>query len=243
MAWIKVESCVARHRKFLAAGPAASWLWLCGLAYCQEGLTDGFIPCQALPLLGPPSPHGLKAKLVAVGLWDEVDGGWRVHDYLEHNHSASYVGAIRSERRVAGARGGVVSGEARRSKQTVETNTEANHEANPKQTSNPAKHSNSIATATRSAPLIARRRLDAAWEGPKGLYVPQRKHSDFIQLRNHPGAEAELWAWYGEVADAWQGSPGADMLKFWTARFEEKWPALASTAEDRRLPAWARSTS
>ena len=87
----------------------------------------------------------------------------------------------------------------------------------------------------RPAPIIARRRLDAAWEGPKGLYVPQRKHSDFIQLRDHPNAERELLAWYGEVAEAWSGSPGADMMKFWTARYDEKWPA-----PDSRLPAWAR---
>ena len=87
----------------------------------------------------------------------------------------------------------------------------------------------------RQSPIIARRRLDAAWEGPKGLYVPQRKHSDFIQLRDHPNAERELLTWYGEVAEAWSGSPGADMMKFWTARYDEKWPA-----PDSRVPAWAR---
>ena len=44
MAWVRIESSVARHKKFQQAGPAASWLWLCGLLYCQEGLTDGVIP-------------------------------------------------------------------------------------------------------------------------------------------------------------------------------------------------------
>ena len=52
MAWLKIESSVARNRKFVQAGPAPSWLWVCSLAYCQEGLTDGYIPREALPYLG-----------------------------------------------------------------------------------------------------------------------------------------------------------------------------------------------
>lgn len=76
-----------------------------------------------------------------------------------------------------------------------------------------------------SQSLVARRRLHAAWEGEKGLYVPQQKHSDFVALRNHPDADRELHAWYADVAATWTGSPGADMIKFWTARFDEKWPA------------------
>ncbi len=121
MAWMKVESSVARHRKFVQAGPAASWLWLCGNAYCQEGLTDGFIPCEALEYLGVKQPRRLVPALVKAALWDDVDGGWRVHDYLDHNKTADEVQRIRSERRAAGARGGVASGEAR-SKRTGEAN-------------------------------------------------------------------------------------------------------------------------
>lgn len=92
-------------------------------------------------------------------------------------------------------------------------------------------------TATASAlsrvPLVAKRRLHAAWEGEKGLYVPLVKHQDFVALRNHPGADDELHAWYEQVAASWQGSPGADMIKFWTARFEERWPAQVPVATKR----------
>lgn len=92
-----------------------------------------------------------------------------------------------------------------------------------------------------SQPLVGRRRLHAAWEGEKGLYVPQSKHSDFVALRNHPNADHELYKWYAEVAAAWVGSPGADMIKFWTARFDEKWPAPASIQQPTtRRPAWAQ---
>src|SRR3990167_2110813 len=114
MAWIKVESSVARNRKFVKAGPAPSWLWLCGLAYCQEGLTDGFIPTEALSFLGVKPARPLASPLVLARLWVDVDGGWQVHDYLEHNKPASEVRRIQGERKVAGIHGGKASGESRR---------------------------------------------------------------------------------------------------------------------------------
>lgn len=106
MAWLKIESSVARHRKFVQAGPAAAWLWVCGLAYCQEGLTDGFIPREALAYLGVKNLRPLVSHLVAAGLWDEVDDGWQVHDYLAHNKPASEIRRINSERRAGGKLGG-----------------------------------------------------------------------------------------------------------------------------------------
>lgn len=107
MAWVRVETSVPRHHKFLKAGPAPSWLWLCGLAYCQEGLTNGFIPFEALPMLGvPKSAHRLAAALVSCGLWETADGGWRIHDYLEHNRSSEEVGEIKDKRREYGKLGG-----------------------------------------------------------------------------------------------------------------------------------------
>ena len=93
---------------------------------------------------------------------------------------------------------------------------------------------------TRQSPIISRRRLDAAWEGAKGLYVPQRKHTDFVAIRNHSGADTELFAWYEQVAETWVGSPGGDMMKFWTARFDEKWPA-SGAASKRAFGSWRPS--
>lgn len=141
MAWLKIESSVARNRKFVKAGPAPSWLWVCGLAYCQEGLTDGFIPTEALEYLGVKNSKQLAAHLVTAGLWDVVEGGWQVHDYLEHNRSQADVEAIRQARRDAGAEGGRASGESRRKQRPKQTLHAV--EANPKQPSNP-----STATAT-----------------------------------------------------------------------------------------------
>jgi len=153
MAWVRIESSVARHRKFQQAGPAASWLWICGLAYCQEGLTDGFIPVEALPYLGVKSPVRQAAALVAAGLWQACPGGWQVHDYLDHNREASTIRRVQDDRRKAGSEGGRASALMRRvlavqqgaeasPKQVASATTEANlkqgAEANLKQPANPA---------------------------------------------------------------------------------------------------------
>lgn len=97
-----------------------------------------------------------------------------------------------------------------------------------------------------AAPLIRRRRRDAAFEAPR-VYVPQRLHDDLIGLRNHAGAAPELLAWYARIADEWTtgpragDTPNADMFAFWRARFAEQWPPTpTATPAEARLPAWAR---
>ena len=61
------------------------------------------------------------------------------------------------------------------------------------------------------------------------MYVLQKQHRHFVDLRR--GNEAELLAWYGQVADEWESGarstdqPDPDMFKFWTARYSERWPA------------------
>ena len=100
MPHVRIETSVPRHPKFLKAGPVASWLWLCGNCYCQDGLTDGFIPREVVPTLGLPVNRTMLrdaiAKLVEVRLWETRDGGWQVHDYLSHNRSADHVRTIRA---------------------------------------------------------------------------------------------------------------------------------------------------
>ena len=126
MSWVRIDDHAPEHRKQLAAGPAACWLWLCGLAYAnRQPQHDGFIPTAALLGLG----CGAKAprdatRLVEVGLWERVDGGWQIHDYHAYQLTPEQI-RVRSE---SGRSGGVRSGETRRSKR------EANGEANAKQT-------------------------------------------------------------------------------------------------------------
>jgi hypothetical protein len=106
MAYVQVDCSVARNRKLVKAGPAPSWLWLCGLCYCQEGQTDGFIPTEALPYLGVKNAKQLSFHLEQAGLWDVVPGGWQVHDYLEKNKSAEEIAELKAKRGSGGKLGG-----------------------------------------------------------------------------------------------------------------------------------------
>jgi hypothetical protein len=121
MPQIRLESTVRHHPKFLRAGPAACWLYACGIGYCQDHLTDGFIPAECLDQLGPVSEAGwnsltrLVQRLVDPDLWEAVDGGWRVHDYLDHNKTAEAVLKLKGTRRGAASKGGKRSWEVRSS--------------------------------------------------------------------------------------------------------------------------------
>lgn len=100
MVWLKLDDQIAHHPKFIAAGPLASWLWVCGNGYCNKYLTDGFIPRSALRALGTvPSPDKWAERLVAVGLWEKVDGGYHVHDFVHYNPTAADVKAKRESER------------------------------------------------------------------------------------------------------------------------------------------------
>lgn len=119
MAWLRIDDTVPEHRKMLQAGPAACWLWVCGIAYCQRQLTDGFIPEVALPMLGVGSRvKKLADALVTAGLFECADGGYRIHDYHDHNATRDEAmerrQELRRKRAAAGRQGGLRSGEARR---------------------------------------------------------------------------------------------------------------------------------
>ena len=91
MSWVRIDDHAPRHPKQLQAGPLACWLWVCGLSYCSEHLTDGNIPSAALVTFNIPKPEREAERLVAVGLWDVTDTGYRVHDYHEYQPSKGQV--------------------------------------------------------------------------------------------------------------------------------------------------------
>src|SRR5262245_1736507 len=110
MGYVKLDDNIADHPKFVAAGPEASWLWICALCYCQRLQTDGFIPTRILRELYlqivdtaeqesntnrtqiVARSYRVRRRLVEVGLLEIVAEGYMVHDYLDYN-------ASRAERR------------------------------------------------------------------------------------------------------------------------------------------------
>lgn len=119
MGWVKIDDGAPEHRKLLEAGAVAAWLWVCGLAYCnRQKARDGFIPAAKVAALYPVCNAKREAdRLVAVGLWDVVEGGYVVHDYHEFQPSAEAAEERRQKRSSAGKLGGIRSGTARSSKQ------------------------------------------------------------------------------------------------------------------------------
>jgi hypothetical protein len=107
MPWVKVDDSFPDHPKARAAGVAGRDLFLKSLCYSAKYLTDGFIPTAVVSdwikgfcrhesdavsrLLHPPPGF-------SHGLWEEVEGGYRIHDYLDYAPSKEQV---RAERRAA----------------------------------------------------------------------------------------------------------------------------------------------
>lgn len=185
MTWLKIESSVPRNRKFLKAGPAASWLWVCGIAYCQEGLTDGYIPREALPTLGVvKDADRLATKLVISGLWDACEeGGWRVHDYLHYNRSAAEVAEIRASR----AAGGKLGGRPNKPSEKPSDSTEGLPDKTLPLTfpANPVNPSTATATgsATASASLTDQKELRTAAKTPRALALEPNDDGNFAVIQ------------------------------------------------------------
>lgn len=112
MAWVKLDDQAPRNAKLLRAGPAAAWMWVCGIAHCQAHLSEGFIAEIAIPMIGVTGAERSKKLadvLVICGLFDRVDGGYMVHDYLDFNETKAQALARKtslSAKRVAAGRAG-----------------------------------------------------------------------------------------------------------------------------------------
>lgn len=165
--WFKLDSAFTEHKKFLFVGPNASYLHIAAIAWCSRNMTDGLIPHGQVDRLvnwtgvseyNPARetedyvaayrifPYALAERLVAVGLWEDAEDGYQVHDYLEWQRSAEEWEQLSQQRSENGSRGGKASGVARQPKQTKQKRSKAeanakqngskprsNHEANAKQ--------------------------------------------------------------------------------------------------------------
>ena len=86
MSWVYLDDQFPDHPKVVQAGGDAAWLFVCGLAYCKRYGTEGAIPKpQVARLSDRRQPGKLAARLVDVGLWDDLGDQWQVHDWCEWN--------------------------------------------------------------------------------------------------------------------------------------------------------------
>lgn len=94
MAWVRLDDHIDEHPKVAMLGDSAFALYITAIVYCNRNLTDGFIPrmvglgklryCSGDPL-------EVISEIVAAGLWEVVQGGWRIHDFLDYQPSRAQV--------------------------------------------------------------------------------------------------------------------------------------------------------
>lgn len=93
MAWVRLDDKAMTHPKIVGLSDKAFRLWVWGLAYCQQHLTNGFIPVAAVTI----AQIKTALELVKAMLWEPNDTGWLVHDYLDWNDSRELVAQKRLE--------------------------------------------------------------------------------------------------------------------------------------------------
>jgi hypothetical protein len=100
--WVKLEDDFSENPKIAGLSDSALALWVTGLAYCNRNLTDGFIPSQVgLGQLRYCDGNAVPPirELEATGLWDEIPGGWEVHDFHDYQPTKEAVLAERAAAR------------------------------------------------------------------------------------------------------------------------------------------------
>lgn len=112
---MKLDDRFPEHPKVskLAANvrPLAVFLHICGLCWCNSHLTDGRIPKTFLTRLGAGmDAETIAAHLVSVGLWEEDETDYIIHDFHDFQPSRYEVEARRKHitkaRKSAGSKGG-----------------------------------------------------------------------------------------------------------------------------------------
>lgn len=120
MGWVRLEDDFYDNRKLGEAGPLAELLWIRSLAWVNRNTQDGVLPphqvrrladfAEDCDYLGKPQlPAMLAERLVAAGLWEEVENGYLIHNYHDFQPSAEEVMAKRvllsQKRSLAGRKG------------------------------------------------------------------------------------------------------------------------------------------
>lgn len=133
MAWVKLDDAMPQHPKVMAAGVQAFALDVAGICYSNKHATDGFIADYALPAVLPSlaSPKRWANKLVEVGRWYRVEGGYEIHDVQDYQPTAAQQKELSKKRAEAGRRGGTKSGASRRSNREATAKQVASTEPNP----------------------------------------------------------------------------------------------------------------
>jgi len=97
MTWLKTDDRYPEHRKVRRLTDGAYRLHHTAMCACAKDETDGYVTVEDVADM----EHGNRLRkhidaLVSADLWEEVSGGWMIHDYLDYNPSHASLVAKRA---------------------------------------------------------------------------------------------------------------------------------------------------
>jgi hypothetical protein len=105
--WVRVDTRFTTHPKVLEIGPLGEALWLRGLCYAGEHLTDGFVPAAFVRRMNDIDGEDIADRLLDAGLWTQAEGGYQIHEYLSWQRSRDEAADISIKRSESGRKGGL----------------------------------------------------------------------------------------------------------------------------------------
>jgi len=88
MTWIKLDDTLPNNPKILPLSDKAFRLYIEGLCYANQYLTDGFLAQAVVNRLESGNAY---QELLDAGLWIDVEAGAQIHDYCKHQTSRKVV--------------------------------------------------------------------------------------------------------------------------------------------------------
>jgi hypothetical protein len=101
--YIRVDVLLNSNRKLDGARSSVKWTLIEMWLHCGQHLTDGFVRDAVWLATGTANA---RAELVRRDLAHRVDGGYEMHDYLQHQRSRAEVMELKKKRAEAGRKGG-----------------------------------------------------------------------------------------------------------------------------------------
>lgn len=93
MPWVKLDDGLWSHPKINGVSNDALALYICGLSYAGQYVTDGMLSYAIVERLAAFRRTGpsVTEELVDARLWERVERGFQIHDYLGYNKSRDEI--------------------------------------------------------------------------------------------------------------------------------------------------------
>lgn len=203
MDWVKLLTDLEGHPKVLAAGNAATGVYVRSLAYCGKYETDGCVPKEwAEQAVAREGQQDLPGRLVDQGLWEESEAGYQIRDFTEVNRSKEQMNELRETRSIAGEKGGKANGKAKRkqkqgkshSSSSSNSSSSSSGKQKPDPNELPADFDPQLAEAARRCLPILHRTAEARSAKPVHL-LPVARAIEQHPVKDHVAVAGSVEHW------------------------------------------------